>query len=381
MAAIPLIGNPTENADAGRESLIQMNDIVKIFHTAAGEFTALKGISTKFNRGEFVSVVGKSGSGKSTLVNMITGIDRPTSGAVSIEGMDIHTLPESKMAVWRGRNLGIVFQFYQLLPMLSLLENVMLPMQIANMHTSAEREKRALELLDMVGLHEHAYKRPVAVSGGQQQSAAIARALANDPPIIVADEPTGNLDTRAAEIVFHIFERLIEHGKTIIMVTHDNALAQRATRTLLISDGEVINETIANTLPLLTHGQMLRATKHHEPMVFQPGETIIKQGTPNDYFYMITEGLIDVTLERENAEVKVASLGPGQYFGEVTLLRGADAVAIASIHATQHRPVEVLALNRAVFNELMEEATAMREELIRVARERLTVSEPSDDGA
>jgi putative ABC transport system ATP-binding protein len=220
--------------------IIRMSQVVKTFHTPAGDFSALKGIDADFRAGEFVSVVGRSGSGKSTLVNMITGMDRPTSGQVCIGDVDVHTLGESEMARWRGRNLGIVFQFYQLLPMLTLLENVMLPMDFGGMYDPAEREERAMALLRQVGLEEQAHELPAAVSGGQQQRAAIARALANDPPIIVADEPTGNLDSSAAEAVFGLFEGLVAQGKAIIMVTHDLGLADRAARTLELADGEIV---------------------------------------------------------------------------------------------------------------------------------------------
>jgi putative ABC transport system ATP-binding protein len=220
--------------------LVEMTDIVKIFHTPAGDFTALKGITASFFPGEFVSIVGKSGSGKSTLANMITGIDHPTSGSVSIGGTYVHSLNESQMSTWRGRNLGIVFQFFQLLPMLSLLENVMLPMDFAGLYSSSERAEKAMDLLQLVGLERWANKLPAAVSGGQQQCAAIARALANDPPLLIADEPTGNLDSRTAESVFDIFAGLVEQSKTIIMVTHDPALAQRTDRILHIADGELV---------------------------------------------------------------------------------------------------------------------------------------------
>jgi putative ABC transport system ATP-binding protein len=240
------VTNPCDqDSNASNGALIQMRQIIKIFETPAGDFTALKRIDADFREGEFVSIVGKSGSGKSTLVNMVTGIDHPTSGEVKVGDSYVHKLSESEMARWRGRNLGIVFQFYQLLPMLSLVENVMLPMDFCDMYDAGERERRAIELLDMVGLADHAHKMPNAVSGGQQQSAAIARALANDPPIIIADEPTGNLDSRAAEMVFSVFEDLAGRGKTILMVTHDSGLARRASRTLLLSDGEIINELYA----------------------------------------------------------------------------------------------------------------------------------------
>lgn len=224
--------------------LVEMVDITKVFKTPAGDFYALKSVSTCFYPGEFVAIVGKSGSGKSTLANMITGIDHPTSGTVQVGETFIHALNESNMSVWRGRNLGIVFQFFQLMPMLTLLENVMLPMDFSETYPVGEREDRAFELLELVGLGDMADKVPAAVSGGQQQSAAIARALANDPPLIIADEPTGNLDSRTAEAVFEIFSGLVSKGKTIIMVTHDVTLAQRAMRVLKIVDGEMVQEKI-----------------------------------------------------------------------------------------------------------------------------------------
>jgi putative ABC transport system ATP-binding protein len=232
------------------EPLIEMSQINKVFKTTSGDFPALKEITACFYSGQFVSVVGRSGSGKSTLVNILTGIDRPTSGTVSIAGTDIHRMSESKRSLWRGRNLGIVFQFFQLLPMLTLRENVMLPMDFCDIYDRSERDGRAENLLKLVGLESCGDKLPAAVSGGQQQSAAIARALANDPPIIIADEPTGNLDSKAANAVFHIFEELVEQGKTILMVTHDPALARLTQRVLLITDGELIDENVYEPAPL-----------------------------------------------------------------------------------------------------------------------------------
>ncbi len=232
---------PTADGCPGRgRSLIEMRGVTKTFHTPAGDFQALKGIDVCFYESEFVAVVGRSGSGKSTLVNMITGIDHPTAGSVEIAGTAIHRLPEGKMSIWRGRNLGIVFQFYQLLPMLSLLENVLLPMDFAGVIPGEAREERAQSLLALVGLQDCADLLPGEISGGQQQSAAIARALANDPPIIVADEPTGNLDSRTAAAVFSIFTRLAGEGKTIIMVTHDATLARRTHRSIYLSDGSLV---------------------------------------------------------------------------------------------------------------------------------------------
>jgi ABC-type lipoprotein export system ATPase subunit len=361
--------------NAQDNAFVEMRQIVKTFKTPVGDFQALREIDADFRRGEFVSIVGKSGSGKSTLVNMITGIDRPSSGSVRIGDTLVHgpngTLSESQMARWRGRNLGIVFQFYQLLPTLSLVENVMLPMDICDVYPRSERPKHAMELLDLVGLADVADKMPAAVSGGQQQSAAIARALANDPPLIVADEPTGNLDSRAANRVFQTFEDLARQGKTILVVTHDPDLAQRAFRTVLLADGEIIHESIANTLPLLSHEQMLKATKNLQPRRFDPGETILRQGQHNDHFYIISEGQTDVLLHMaEGEEVPVARLGPGQYFGEMSLLERPQANA--SVKATPHEPVQVLALERGIFTELMNEAHAMREALMCVVHERLT---------
>jgi putative ABC transport system ATP-binding protein len=227
---------------AGEAPLIQMLNVSKIFRTSAGNFPALQDVTACFYPGEFVSVVGRSGSGKSTLVNMLTGIDHPSAGIVRVGDTDIYKMSESRRSVWRGRNLGIVFQFFQLLPMLSLLENVILPMDFCSVYAPNEREERALALLKLVGLEKMASKLPAGVSGGQQQSVAIARALANDPPILVADEPTGNLDSRSAEVVFDLFDSLVAQGKTILMVTHDRTLAQRTSRTLFIADGCLVGE-------------------------------------------------------------------------------------------------------------------------------------------
>jgi len=223
--------------------LIDLHQVTKTYHTPAGDFPALKSIDLKVDKSEFVSVVGKSGSGKSTLINMITGIDRPSAGSIYVGDQAIHHLGEGPMAEWRGRNVGVIFQFFQLLPMLSCLENIMLPMDFRNLYTPKERKERALHLLEQVEMAEHAYKLPSEVSGGQQQRVAIARALANDPPILTADEPTGNLDSKTADSIFRLFENLVTEGKTILMVTHDNELANRVNRTITLADGEIVDET------------------------------------------------------------------------------------------------------------------------------------------
>jgi putative ABC transport system ATP-binding protein len=226
------------------DPLIRLTDVVKVYDTGEVPFTALRGINLDVQAGEFIGLIGKSGSGKTTLINMITGIDRPSSGTVVIDGTPVHKLNENQLAVWRGKTIGVVFQFFQLLPTLTVIENVMLPMDFCNMFTPSERPQRALHLLEQVEMADQAHKLPSALSGGQQQRVAIARALANDPPIIAADEPTGNLDSKTADAVFSLMERLVDEGKTIIMVTHDSDIATRVRRSLHVSDGEIVEERL-----------------------------------------------------------------------------------------------------------------------------------------
>lgn len=226
--------SPLIDADA-----IELSAVRKVYVTGAGEFEALKGIDLRVKAGEFVAVVGKSGSGKSTLINMIAGIDRPTSGEVWVAGTPVHALTENQIAVWRGRTVGVVFQFFQLLPTLTALENVMIPMDFCNVHNMDERPERALALLELVGVGEQADKLPSSLSGGEQQRVAIARCLANDPVLLVADEPTGNLDDRTAAAVIDLFGELARGGKTILMVTHDMDLARRANRIVTMAAGRI----------------------------------------------------------------------------------------------------------------------------------------------
>jgi putative ABC transport system ATP-binding protein len=222
--------------------VVQVKDVTKSFPVGDGEITILKGISFEVRTGEFVSIVGPSGNGKSTLLNMITGIDRPSGGQVIVTGREVHKMSENQLASWRGEYVGIIFQFFQMLPALSLLQNVILPMDFANKYSSKERRERAMQLLEMVGLADQAGKLPSMVSGGQQQRAAIARALANDPSLLVGDEPTGNLDSRTAGDVFDLFSNLVEQGKTMLMVTHDKELARRVPRVLEIIDGKITRD-------------------------------------------------------------------------------------------------------------------------------------------
>jgi putative ABC transport system ATP-binding protein len=220
-------------------TLIDLRDVIKTYETGAGDVTVLKDINLRVQAGEFVGVVGPSGSGKSTLLNMVTGIDRPTRGKVFIGGEAVHALSENQLARWRGRHVGVIFQFFQLLPTLTIVENVMLPMDFCSVYRRRERKERAMHLLDQVDIADQAHKLPNALSGGQQQRAAIARALANDPPVVVADEPTGNLDTATANEVFALFEDLVSQGKTMMIVTHDRTLSARTHRVIYLLDGRI----------------------------------------------------------------------------------------------------------------------------------------------
>ncbi|MDX9990528.1 MAG: ABC transporter ATP-binding protein [Anaerolineales bacterium] len=228
--------------------LIELRNVIKIYPSEAGDFTALRGIDLSIQPGEFLGVVGKSGAGKSTFLNMLTGVDHATSGEVIVRAgreVSIHRLNEDELASWRGQTMGVVYQSFQLLPMLTLLENVMLPMDLCGLYSPRRSRERALELLRLVEIDEHAQKLPAFISGGQQQRVAIARALANDPAILVADEPTGSLDSVTADHIFDVFEKLVEAGKTIVMVTHDSGLTPRFSRHLVIADGEIAATTIA----------------------------------------------------------------------------------------------------------------------------------------
>ena len=235
-------GNGNGKTNGNSDYIVQIKDVVKSFKVGDNDITILKGISFDVKTGEFVSIVGPSGNGKSTLLNMITGIDRPTDGEVLVTGKPVHKMSENQLAAWRGENVGIIFQFFQMLPALSLLQNVILPMDFANKYSARERRERAMHLLEIVSLEDQADKLPSMVSGGQQQRAAIARALANDPPLLVGDEPTGNLDSRTAQDVFELFSQLVEQGKTMLMVTHDKELAKRVPRVVEITNGKITRD-------------------------------------------------------------------------------------------------------------------------------------------
>lgn len=361
-----LFSTPKNGNGNGNGSIIDLRDVHKYYKTPIGDFHALKNIDLQINAGEFVSIIGKSGSGKSTLLNMITGIDHPTSGEVYVNGTGVHELNENRMARWRGKNLGIVFQFFQLLPTISVVENIMLPMDFCRTYPMREREKRALSLLEMVELTEHAYKLPTALSGGQQQRVAIARALANDPPIVIADEPTGNLDSKTAESVFTMFHDLASQGKTIIIVTHDSGLAKQTHRTALIADGEIVNEYVAKAMPTLTQDQLLQATRNAKCLSYEAGTMILAEGTNADTFYIVTKGTVEIILPRENqSDVVALQLGPGKFFGEMAFFHGRRRHA--SVRASERGPVEVLALSYDQLDQLLGQSEVTRDWLHQMA--------------
>ena len=364
--AISFFKQKTADEQVDNRPIIDLHEVNKYYKTAIGDYHALESVDLQINAGEFVSIIGKSGSGKTTLLNMITGIDRPTTGEVWVNGTGVHNLNENQMARWRGNNLGIVFQFFQLLPMISVIENIMLPMDFCRTYPLNERHKRAMELLELVELADHAHKLPTALSGGQQQRVAIARALANDPPVIIADEPTGNLDSKTAESVFALFNDLVAKGKTIIIVTHDSGLAKRTHRTALIADGEIVNEYVAKVMPTLSASQLLQATKTAKNLTYEAGAMILAEGSNADTFYIVSKGTVEVILPRPNqSDVIALQLGPGKCFGEMEFFH--ETKHRASIRASEAGPVEVLAIGYEQLSELLGQSEATLEALRQMA--------------
>jgi len=345
---------------------IQLRDVRKVYKTAAGDFLALQRINLAFDRGEFTAIMGKSGSGKSTLINMITGIDHPTSGSVRIGDVDLYKMPEGRMAEWRGRNIGIVFQFFQLLPTLTVLENILLPMDYCGVYEPGERVSRALAWMDLVGLDGMADKLPAALSGGQQQIAAIARALANDPPILIADEPTGNLDSRSADLVLNLFERLASQGKTILLVTHDPTLVRRARRRVVISDGELVHEALDRALPMLPHPQLLLLTRLAVPRSFEADAVIARQGGLDNGLIVILKGGVDVIRDRiGHAPEVITTLGSGDYVSELEML----TIPPLRLSLRAQGPVDTLCIPLSDFGEYLNTHPA-GEKLLREAAAR-----------
>lgn len=355
---------------ANGHAIVDLRNVNKSYKTAVGDYPALKNINLQINAGEFVSIIGKSGSGKSSLLNMITGIDHPTNGEVFVNGTPVHKMSEDKMARWRGNNLGIVFQFFQLLPVISVIENIMLPMDFSRTLPMNKRRERAMKLLELVEVADHAHKLPTALSGGQQQRVAIARALANDPPLIIADEPTGNLDSKTAESIFALFNDLVAQGKTIIIVTHDSGLAKRTPRTTLIADGEIVNEYVAKAMPTLSHDQLLSATRQAKRQLYDPGAMILDEGTSGNLFYIVSKGTVEIMLKRNDAaNIIAAQMGPGEYFGEMEFMYGQKRSA--SVRAAERGgQVEVLTLDFDTLCALLDKSEATRESIQRLAQQR-----------
>ncbi len=356
---------------SNKNKLIELHQVVKTYKTPAGSFTALKGVDLQVDRGEFVAVIGKSGSGKSTLINTITGIDRPTHGEVFIDGVPIHKLDEDGVARWRGQNLGIIFQFFQLLPTLTLIENIMLPMEFGRLYSPKERKERALHLLELVEMADQAHKLPTAVSGGQQQRVAIARSLANDPALLIADEPTGSLDSKTADTIFCLFEDLVAEGKTILMVTHDRDLASRVSRVVLISDGEIVDEFISEALGSLPEKELAEISARLEPLTYPAGSTIFKQGELSNRFYIVVRGEVELLLTLEDGrEILTAVLESGQYFGESGLLQNAPRSLTARV--TTKGDAAVMAMEQATFAQLIRDNEMTNDAVASLMRQRMT---------
>jgi len=350
------------------DAYIDIAGLTKVYRTQAGDFTALRGIDIRFEPGELVAVIGKSGSGKSTFINCLSGIDFPTSGSIRIGDTCLQDLDERQMARWRGRNLGIVFQFFQLLPTLTVIENIMLPLEITHSRPKKEWRTHAMRLLERVGLPEQANKLPGALSGGQQQRVAIARALVNDPPLIIADEPTGNLDSNMAEEVFRLFKSLVAEGKTVLMVTHDDDFARRVDRTVIIADGQVVNEFLVKALRHLSKDLVMEIAAEVEPIRLAPGASVFRQGEVGDCFYIILDGECDVLYQRPGGgETLLIRRQPGEYFGEAALIHAAPRNA--SVRAGD-RPVTLLPVSAALFDRLVKQSPNFRQEMELVAAAR-----------
>jgi len=365
---------PTIAIPSTSGKLIVLNQVVKTYETPAGPFTALKGVDLQVDKGEFVAVIGKSGSGKSTLINTITGIDRPTHGEIIIDGVPIHTLDENGIARWRGQNLGIIFQFFQLLPTLTLVENIMLPMEFGRLYSPKERKERAMYLLELVEMADQAYKLPSAVSGGQQQRVAIARSLANDPALLVADEPTGSLDSKTADAIFRLFEDLVSEGKTILMVTHDRDLASRVSRVVLIADGEIVDEFISEALATLDEKKLAEISTRLEPVTYAAGEIVFRQGDVADRFYIVVRGELEVVVTLpDGRDVLTAVLESGQYFGEAGLLQ--NLPRSATVRVTADNDAAVMAMERTTFAQLIEENQLTNDAIASLIRQRTTTEQ------
>lgn len=348
---------------------VELRAVIRGFNTPAGYLTALKGVSLRVEPGELVAIVGKSGCGKSVLLNLLAGFDRPTSGQVIVNGTALESLDDDARARWRGRNVGLLPQTIQLFGSLNVLQNVQLALELVGLFPPAERDERAREALSQVGMLNYLETRPAHLSAGQRKRVALAQSLANDPPLLLADEPTGSLDSARAEALFRLFGRLVEAGKTIVMATHDHELASRARRAVVLSDGELVSQYVTSALPSLDLVQLNAAAARLKPIRFGPGQTVVRQGERADRFFIITAGEAQVLLERpDGAPVQVATLRAGEYFGEIALLRGGRRTA--TVRAAE-AGLDVVALGKEVFGNLLDRSVPTREGLDGAIRLRL----------
>jgi len=353
------------------QPIIQMRNIHKRFHTLRGTVHALNNVTLDVMPGEVVVVVGPSGSGKSTMLRCINRLEAIDGGSIIVDGIPLTGARNINKV---RAEVGMVFQSFNLFPDLTVMQNIKLaPLNVRKV-SDAEATERGMALLKKVGLAHKANAMPEQLSGGQQQRVAIARALANDPPILVADEPTGNLDSKTADSVFKMFQSLVDQGKTVLMVTHDRDLAERVTRTVIISDGEIIEEYLAEAFPGLTEKQLILATRQLERQTFSPGATIIKEGAPPENFYIITDGEVEVHLRASNGETfVVARMSRGQYVGEIELLRGGNS--IATVRASLTTGAEVAMLDPSEFATLMAQSRTALDAVGQIAEDRLAEHE------
>ncbi len=344
--------------DSNTSPGILLNNVVKDYLTEAGPFTALKGINLEIAAGEFIGIVGKSGAGKSTLLNMISAVDHLTGGEVWVGNNQIHSLSQTQLSRWRGRNVGVVYQTFQLMPMLTLLDNIMLPIDFLGRYHPYKSVERALSLLADLDIAEHAYKFPSQISGGQQQRVAIARALANDPALILADEPTGSLDSRTAATTMEILKKLSRRGKTIIMATHDNSLIEYFSRTVTLYDGEIVDETLMQLFPMIDHAKLIAAGRDFSRDTYAPGQSILSQGEENPGLCVVMQGAAETI--RNGRKIQFS---PGEMFGERELVGGMPNPA--PIVAAGAQPVEIGCLGRSSFLDLYREESRFRQEIDR----------------
>jgi ABC-type lipoprotein export system ATPase subunit len=354
-------------------ALVRVQDLVRGFDTPAGRETALKGVTFEAKVGELVALVGKSGSGKSVLMNVLAGLDRPTSGSVAVDGVQLETLSNAQLTVWRRRSLGVVLQGASLFEALSVLDNVVFRLELAGSLPVRDRVEQARERLAQVGMLNYAQARPSSLSLGQRQRVALAQALANDPPVLLADEPTQSLDPPRATAVFRLFGQLAEAGKAIVMATRDYDLAAHASRAVVLSGGTVVSQHVVEALPSLDLVQLGSTAERWTPRRYAPGQVVVRQGERADRFFIIVRGDAEVLIERPDGEpIHVNTLEPGQYFGEIALVRGGKRTA--TVRASAATGLDVLALTRDVFSRLLDESEPTREGMDRIIRERVLVS-------